>query len=272
MRGVLACLLVLFGISACSSQDNGANKTQKLLITGSSTLAPLVQELAKAFERQNNGVRIDVQAGGSSRGIADTRSGLAHIGMVSRAVTAAEQDLKAWPLAYDGVGIIVHQDNPLSQLSRQQVIDIYRGTINNWSELGGRGAITVIHKAEGRSTLEVFLQHFGLKNSEIQADVIIGDNEQGVKMVAGSPEAIGYVSIGTAEVDQRLGVPVKLVALDGVEANSLNVANGRFPLTRELNLVTHGDLTPLARRFIDFARSQQAQLIIQEQSFVAAAP
>lgn len=257
-----------FGQSATSS----ANKEQlsgKLTLTGSSTVAPLVAETGKRFEALNPGVRVDVQSGGSARGIADARSGLADIGMVSRALKDEERDLQSFVIARDGIGMIVHRDNVVPALSDAQVVGIYLGRIGDWSEVAGKGGrITVINKAEGRSTLELFLHHFKLKNSEIKAHVVIGDNQQGIKTVAGNPGAIGYVSIGAAEFEAGQGTPIKLLPIGGVEATVENVRNGSFPLARPLNLVTRAEPVGLVKAFIEFARSRELHGLIEAQFFV----
>jgi phosphate transport system substrate-binding protein len=240
-----------------------------LTITGASTVAPLVAEIGKRFEARYPKVRVDVQSGGSSRGIADARSGLADIGMVSRALKNEEADLNGFAIARDGVGIILHSDNPVHKLSDQQVIDIYLGKIVDWSEVGGNAdRITVVNKAEGRSTLELFCHYFKLENRQIKAHVVIGDNQQGIKTVAGNPGAIGYVSIGTAEFEAGKGTPIKLLAVGGVEATVENVRNGTFPLSRPLNLVTKDPPIGLAKAFIEFARSEDVHDLIEAQFFV----
>lgn len=241
----------------------------KLVITGSSTVAPLVLEIAKRFEKRNPGVRIDVQSGGSSRGIADARTGLADIGMVSRKLKPDERDLFPVTVAMDGIGIIVHRSNPLQTLTDKQLIAIYTGQVRNWREVGGYDrAITVVNKAEGRSTLELFLLHLGLKNSQIRAQVVIGENQQGIKTVAGNPGAIGYVSIGAAEFETRQGMPIRLLPLGNVAATVSHVRDGRFPLSRPLNLVTKGRATGLARRFTDFACASDVHDLVTAQFFV----
>ncbi|ALP51882.1 ABC transporter substrate-binding protein [Candidatus Tenderia electrophaga] len=242
----------------------------RLTLTGSSTVAPLALEIGKRFEKQNSGVRVDVQTGGSTRGVIDARSGLADIGMASRGLKPTEADLDAHIIALDGIGIILHRDNPVAALSDDQVIAIYTGRITNWQEAGGEDArITVVNKAEGRSTLELFLQHFRLKNSAIKPHVIIGDNQQGIKTVAGNPNAIGYVSVGTAEFEAARGTPIKLLPMAGIAASVENVRNHRFPLSRPLNLATKGKPSALAQRFIDFAQSGAVDDLIESQYFVA---
>lgn len=253
-----------------SASADGAALSGKLTLTGSSTIAPLAGEIAKRFETLHPGVRIDVQTGGSSRGIADATSGLTDIGMASRTLKDSESHLTATTIARDGIAVIVHAENPTGELTRQQVIDIYTGGINDWSEVygAGQGSITVVNKAEGRSTLELFLKYFALDNPEVQADVVIGDNQQGVKQVAGNTGAIGYVSIGTAEFSARDGVPIKLLPMGGVPASIQSVKSEAFPLSRPLNLVTRGEVSPLTQAFLDFASSSAVNDLVEGQYFV----
>jgi phosphate transport system substrate-binding protein len=146
---------------------------------------------------------------------------------------------------------------------------MFTGNITRWSTVGGTDArITVVNKAEGRSTLELFLDYFQLKNSMIKPHIIIGDNAQGIKTVTGNRNAIGYVSIGAAEYEVRRGAPFRLLALDDVEASVANVHNGIFPLSRPLNLVTATAPSNLAQQFIVFAQSSQVHDLIKAQYFV----
>ncbi len=241
----------------------------KIVLTGSSTVAPLAAEIGKQFEQDNPGVRVDVQSGGSSRGIADARAGVADLGMVSRSLGADEPDLRAFPIALDGIAMIVHESNPVSELSESQIEQIYRGDVDSWQAVGGAAKpITVVNKAEGRSTLELFLKYLDLEAADVKADVVIGDNEQGIKTVAGNQNAVGYVSIGSAENSIEQGVPIKLVKIDGIEASTATVKGGQFPISRELNLVTPNELTDEASAFVEFAQSPDAYEIIETQYFV----
>jgi phosphate transport system substrate-binding protein len=114
----------------------------------------------------------------------------------------------------------------------------------------------------------LFSQYFKLKNTDIKAQVVIGDNEQGIKTVAGNPNAIGYVSIGSAENSVANGESVKLLPVGGVPATTANVQNGTFPISRPLNLVTKTEPQGLAKEFINFAQSQQVSDIVKKQNFV----
>lgn len=249
--------------------DTASSKTEKLVLTGSSTVAPLAAEIGKRFESLNPNVRIDVQTGGSSRGVNDARSGLADIGMASRALKPEEAELKSYTIALDGIGIILNAANPVTALDKQQIIDIFTGKTTHWKDLGGNDApITVVNKAEGRSTLELFLHYFGLQNTDIKAQVVIGDNQQGIKTVAGNPDAIGYVSVGAAEYEAGHAAAIKLLPLDSIEASVENVRNGSFPLSRPLNLVSKNEPTGVAKAFIDFASSGEVNDLIEAQYFV----
>ena len=262
--GWVLALCMAVGLNSTALAD-----AQKLVLTGSSTIAPLALEIGKRFEKLNPGVRVDVQSGGSTRGVNDARAGLADIGMASRTLNPEERDLIAHRIAMDGIGIILHQKNPVKSLYDEQIRAIYTGKITNWQQLGGEDRkITVVNKAEGRSTLELFLHHFLLKNPQIRAHVVIGDNQQGIKTVAGNVGAIGYVSIGTAEYEEAHGTPIHLLPMAGVPATVANVRAGRFPLSRPLNLLCQGAPAGLAKRFIEFAQSAAVDDLVTAQYFV----
>ncbi len=267
----LAISLILC-LNSCAEQQKAGSKPQKLTITGASTIAPLVSELGKRFEKQNPGTRIDVHTGGSARGLTDARQGLADIGMVSEALTPEEQKgMQVFLIGRDGVSIIVHADNPLDKIVKNQVVAVYTGKINNWKDLGGKDApITKVHKAEGRSTLKLFLDYFGVDNKAVIADVVVGDDQQGVKTVAVNPNAIGYISIGSAEQDIKQGVKVKLLTLDGVKASSATVEDQSFPLLRQLNLVIKGQPTALTKQFINFTQAKENYDIFHKENFIPA--
>jgi phosphate transport system substrate-binding protein len=271
---VVASALSGCGIDSSASSPPGGEGTTlsgKLVLTGSSTVAPLAVEIGKRFEAQHPEVRVDVQTGGSSRGIADAQSGIAHIGMASRSLKPDElaSGLLSQRIAVDGICLIVHADNPSDTLTNEQVVSIFTGKINNWKEVGGADTeIVVVNKAEGRATLEVFLKYFQLDNSQIAADVIGGENQQVIQTVAGNPAAIGYVSIGEAEAEHAAGTPIKLLAAGGIAPTRKNVAADSFPITRPLNLVTNGEATGLAEAFISFAQSEEVHDLVKQQGFV----
>jgi phosphate transport system substrate-binding protein len=248
-----------------------AQKKQTIVVTGASTIAPLMQEIAHRYEQLNPAVLIDVQTGGTSRGISDVRRKIADVGMASRALFPDEKDVAPYLLGRDGIAMIVHKTNPVATLSEDQVRQIYRGEATNWKAFGGNdAAITIVNKAEGRSTLDVFLAYTKLTVKEIKAHVVIGDNEQAIKVVTGNPRAIGYVSVGTAEYHIHNQAPLKMIGLGRVAPSTENVANGTYAAARELNLVTNGAAPPAPHvaAFLTFATSEKNHDLVREYFFV----
>ncbi len=265
---LLCHIAVIFSFLSISAHSKDIEKI-KLNISGSSTIAPLASELAKAFELKYPNYRIDVQSGGSSKGLADVRNKLSDLGMVSRDLTEKEAEFHGTPIAYDGIAIIAHKDNPIFELNSQQVVSVYTGKYTNWKELGGADQpITVVNKAEGRSTLELFLQFFNLKNSDIKAKIIVGENEQAIKLIGGNKWSIGYVSIGSAEYASKISKTIKTLRLNGVDATLANVTNRTYPIRRTLNFVNDSKNTEKVKRFLAFFKEPEAVRIIEDQFFV----
>lgn len=272
----LCCWLLLITLTVasfgCFTAGNGSN-VRTLVVTGSSTVAPVLAEIARRYESQHPEIRINVQTGGSGKGIADVRAGIADIGMASRPLQSDESDLISHSIALDGVCLIVHAENPVIELSRDQVQQIYRGEVSDWSSFGGpETEIIVVHKAEGRATLEVFLEHFDLHNPQVQADVIVGDNEHAIKTVAQVPGAVGYVSIGTAAADVAAGASIRLLPLNGVPATVDAVASGEFSMKRPLNLITTSVVNKQVAEFLKYCQSEQVHDLVVAQQFVPTQP
>ncbi|MFK8137798.1 MAG: phosphate ABC transporter substrate-binding protein [Bdellovibrionales bacterium] len=241
----------------------------RIELTGSSTVAPVTKEIGRAFERLNPNTQVNIQTGGSSRGVADARRGLVDIGMASRSLKHKEKGLSVYTIALDGIGIIVNHQNSIKEIAPENIVKIYRGEIVNWKELGGVDQqITVVSKAAGRSTLELFLKYFNIKYGELKPQIIIGDNEQGIKNVESNSGAIGYVSIGAAQYSSKSRGKIKLLDLNGVKASVQTVRDGTYPLSRPLNLLTKSPAEGEVKEFIDFTRSAKARDIIESQYFV----
>lgn len=259
----------LFTIMVSALIGTTAYAKDKLVLTGSSTVAPLVLEMAKRFEKSHSSIRIDVQTGGSSRGVNDTRKGLADIGMASRKLSEKETDLKFFTIALDGVAPVVHKDNPIKNITDAQFRDIFIGKITNWKELGGIDAkIVVVNRAEGRSELKMFAKRQNINVSDIKAALIVGENAHCIKSVSKNKNSISYISVGHALKEMELGVPIRLLALNGVEANMENVASGRYPFARPLNLVVNSEPAGMKKSFIEFTLSKNVRDLIESQSFV----
>lgn len=264
---------VLFGAMISVSSMVSADPHNDVKLSGSSTVAPVLLEIANRYEKENSVGRVYVESGGSSKGIADLRKGLSDIAMVSRDLKQEEIDLGlvAHTIARDGIAVVVHKDNPISNLTEQNISDIFSNKINNWSELGGDDKdITVISKAEGRATFVVFMDFFNFSPSDIEADVIVGENAQMIKTISSMTQGIGYVSIGAAAMDIEMGSPLKLISLSNVEASVASVANNTYVPTRPLNLVTFSDYDAGVEELIEYSQSDVVSDLITELTFTPA--
>ena len=269
------CSLAFFAAAPDSARANGVDGDPgppgHLTVSGSSTMAPLLAAIARRFrERVDARAEIVVTRGGAARGIANVRANENDIGMVSRGLTREEADLKAFPIARDGLCMLVHRDNALvRQLSNAQIADIYTGRIANWKVVGGGNApIHVISYEDGYSSLELFVQYFKVDKAAIRAHAIVSGDQEIILAVSEDPDAIAYTSIGQAERGLAKSRKIRLLPLGGVAASNATVQSRAFPLLRPLLLVTKGPPTGLAKRFIDYSMSAEVVDLIREQEFV----
>ena len=281
---VLASLAIIVAVVGCNVNEFGGSSTKrdgnglqgKLVLTGSSTVAPLVQQIAEKFEKLHPGVRVDVHTGGSSRGIRDTQKDAADIGMSSRALNADESEsLEQTVIAWDGVAFIVHQDNVVDQLSTEQLRKIYTGKIDSWSDVGGsKQRIVVSNRSNGRSELELVCDYLNLKHGDIKPDVVDGETQQSLMTVINNKKAIAYTSVGAAQDAIDRGEKIKLLPLGNVVASPATVQSGEFPLARPLILLTKSDTSAsadenmLTEAFLKFATSDDVSDEIAGLGFV----
>ncbi|MGD1862947.1 MAG: phosphate ABC transporter substrate-binding protein [Phormidesmis sp.] len=253
-------------MSACSPAPS---ERQQLVLTGSSTVAPLIAEIAERYQTDHPDVVFDIQTGGSNKGAEDVRAGLNDIGMMSRSLNPDETDLTTFTIAQDGISILLNQSAVVNTLERQQIIDIFTGKVTNWQQVGGNDApIQVLSKNVNHATVGLFAKYFELEPEQIVATQLVGDNEEVIETVLGNPAAIGYVSVGAAEYKIVHGMPLKLMSLEGIAATIRKVSQGVFPLSRPLNLVTAKAPEGLEKDFIEFSCSSAVEDIIQAQAFV----
>jgi phosphate transport system substrate-binding protein len=265
-------------ITAASAEDAAKNPAStplaaalsgKLTLAGSSTMAPMMAEIARRFSLLHPNAVIDVRSGGSKVGIESARTGQADIGMVSRPLEPSEEDLLAFPVGRDGVALIIHRDNRIRNLSKAQAKQVFLGRVSNWRELGGSSApVDVLLAEEGRGATELLLSYFELHYRDLKGKVVPGDNRPRVAAVTSDPNAIVFVSMGHAERAAAAGEPIRLVAIDGVQPSSKTVRSGDHQLSRPLILLTKDFPKGVAKAFISFALSSQATETIKKHDFV----
>lgn len=207
-------------------------------ISGASTILPVISKIAPIFEKQT-GIKIKYKGGGSSKGLSDLRNQLSDIAMVSRVLSEKEREGNQVNLiAYDAVAITANQNNPVKSLTTEQIRKIFTSQIINWSSLTNLNhTITPIIIRQGRATRKVFDQFFKLENHTFSNNFVIGPNMEGIAFVASDPSAIGYVSVGEVVRLSKLGMPIKAIPIDGIEATKKNILSGLYPLKRPLNLL-----------------------------------
>ncbi|HNF92115.1 MAG TPA: phosphate ABC transporter substrate-binding protein [Accumulibacter sp.] len=265
--------VVLFAMTAVTLSPPLA----ALDISGASTVQPVVEKLIPLFTAQG-GESVKLSGGGSGAGVKNTLSGTSQIGMVSRELHADEKStLKNTVIAMDALAIIVNKDNPVSSLTKAQLVDVYSGKINNWQALGGPDRPLIrVSKEVGRSTLELFEHYTGLlspdrkksdKPTISKQTYIIGSNLEALTLVGGLSGAIGYVSVGTARSLVHAGMPVKVVALEAIDPSDEAIRSRRYPIVRPLNLVYARESDSI-NSFLELARSEDGQKVVKSLGFL----
>jgi phosphate transport system substrate-binding protein len=230
----------------------------RLSISGSSTVAPLISDIARRFESTHTDIKIEVQSVGSAKGIADLRAGACDIALISRPLLDNERELFYFPIARDGVAVIVHRDNRVKDVTAEQLTSILIGRITNWKALGGRDApINLIGRGKGQGSTEIILSHLHLKIEQFRRRQILLTNPDAIKAVAADPNAVTVTSVGESERSARAGVPIKLLSYNGVAASSTTVRKNIYDLSRPLALVTRNLPQGLQKQFIDYATSDR---------------
>ena len=233
---LLCGAVVVSGLAVgCGSGDDEKGGTSKITVSGSTSVGPTMEVLAQAYEK-NNDVKIEVQQVGSSAGIKNTIEGTSDLGMSSRDLKDEEaQSVDGTQIAIDGIAVVTHKDNKVTDLTIDQVKDIFMGKITNWKEVGGEDAQICDGSGAVKSTIQ------------------------------GNKNAIGYISFGYVKDD------IKSVKIDGVEANDDNVVNGTYAISRPFLVVNKKDnLSEEAKSFVDFILSEEGQNIVSEEGFIKA--
>lgn len=285
--GVLAMILMMvFALTACGGGSDSASTTETTTstestttetstdttaeeftvnVSGSTSVLPLAQELADAFEAKYPNARINVNGGGSSQGVKDVVEGISDIGNTSRNLKDSEKEynLAEHVIAYDGIAVAVHPSNPVTSLTTEQVQGIFKGEITNWSEVGGNDEeIVVISREDGSGTRGAFEEILKLEDdngSLVKEDALIFNGNGGVKAALASKEnAIGYLSLGV--VDES----VTAVEIDGVAPSVETIKGGSYPVSRPFLMNTPQEITEGAQMYIDFILSAEGQAIVEE--------
>jgi len=254
---LLTTLLVTLSVilPGCSKNLSGT-----ITEAGSTTVQPLAEELAQAFMDKNADIKITIQGGGSSTGVKSAADGTVDIGAASRELKDSEKNLGlvVHVLAKDGIAIIPHSSQAVTNLTLEQIKQIYSGEITNWSEVGGADRnINVVSREEGSGTRTAFEEMVMGADAVITATAILQSSNGAIRTtVAGDPDAIGFLSFG------YLDTTVKAISVNGIAGTVANAKNGTYPIVRPLLLLTKGEPTGLVKEFIDYCLSDAGQEIV----------
>jgi len=259
---LLSIALALIFLSAC-----GMRSGDMVVVAGSTSVLPYAEILAEAYMHLHEDEDIDVQGGGSSAGITAAESGIAAIGMSSRALKESERGLWSIEIAKDGLAVIVHPSNPVSDLTLEDIRAIYTQDIASWGMLGGRDAkIHIIAREEGSGSRSAF-EDLVMEKHEINPRAIVQASNGAVRqLVSDDPNAIGFISLGLVEEGEK---PVKALRMHGVEPTRENVINGSYELFRPFLFVAKGEPEGAAMRFIEFILSPEGRRILTDEGLVA---
>ncbi len=260
--GTLAGMMILTA-AGCSQQETGTVSTD-----GSTSMEKVIGALGEAFEGNNPGVSFTYNPTGSGSGIQAVSEGRCDIGLASRALKDDEKanGLTETVLAYDGIAMVVHPDNPVTDLDVETIAKIYTGEITNWKDVGGSdAAIVVIGREAGSGTRDGFESITDTEDACQYRQELTSTGDV-ITAVSQNPDAIGYASLAS------VGDTVRTLNVGGVTPTEDTVKDGSYVIQRPFMLVTKtdGELSEAAQAFFDYAISADAAPLISQAGAVAA--
>jgi len=265
--------IVAFASAAALLFTSATTKADRLVIKGSDTLgAKLVPQLAEQFKSQHGDATFDIAAEGSTTGFAALIDNTAQIGMASRPAKAEEiaaakakgVTLKETTVAYDGMAVIVNEGNPVKNLTKKQVEQIFTGQVSDWSAVGGAGgAISIYTRNTSSGTYSEFKEMAMKKRDYAPSSQKMAGNEQIAAEVGKNPNGIGYVGLAYTKAKG-----VKVVSIDGALPSVESVQKKQYPYSRATFYYTNGEPTALVKDFVDFTLSDAGQKIVANVGFV----
>ena len=284
---VAVLLIILSGCNGNRENDPGGSTTSEGIVTivnkGSDTLVNLALAWAEAYHRLYPSVEISVTGGGSGTGIAALINGTVDIANASRQIKSEELaqaesnggNPVEFVVAKDAIAIIVNRNNPVNQLSIEQLSDIYSGEINNWSDLGGEDRVIVRLSRETNSGTHVFFLENVIRMGNLDdktlfaSDTLLLPSSEGITSeVRDNPNAIGYDGLGYVTPE------VKVIAVAGVSSNEYilpsadSVNAEQYPIARDLYMYTNTEPTGKVADYINWIMTPESQTIVTQLGFV----
>ena len=294
MKSVRLILLVsLLFLTACGpSTSQPASPTQAsayIQNKGSDTMVNLALAWAERYQAEHSDISLSVTGGGSGTGIAALVNGTVDIANASRAMKSEEkQQAEAngitpveFTVARDAIAVIVNPENPVRQLTLQQISDIYSGRYNNWTEVGGDDRPIVRLSRETNSGTHVYFLETVLRLGDktnptlFSTDTLLLPSSEGIiNEVRQNPNAIGYDGLGYVPPDLMDSVIAVARTADGpyVIPSIATVNDNSYPVARDLYMYTAGEPSGAIKDYLDWILSPEAQAIVADLGFVPIKP
>ena len=252
--------LSLFAGCGQKANDNGTTTGGTVSTDGSTSMEKVIGALGESFMEANSGTTFTYNPTGSGSGIQAVSEGRCDIGLSSRALKDDEKasGLKETTLALDGIAIIVNPQNPVQDLTLEQIAKIYTGEITNWKDVGGNDAeIVLIGREAGSGTRDGFESITDTKDACQYRQELTSTGDV-ITTVSQNPNAIGYASLAAIKDS------VKALTVNGVAPTEATVKDGTYLVQRPFVLVTKEGvaLSETAQKFFDFATSADAASVI----------
>ena len=255
--GIALCLIGLLIFAGCSRGAVELSGPVHLKVTGSTSMQPLVEELAQAYAERHKQATITVEGRGSLQGIELVRQGKVDIGMASSWKEPQDTSLWSTPIALDGIAIVVHPQNRVEGLTMLQLKDVFFGRTWDWRDARGKsGEILVVSREDGSGTRAVFEELVMQGQRVTLTAVVMPSSRAVVEYVAEHPQAIGYVSMG------QLAQEVKVLEIEEAAPTPDSVRQGEYHLLCPLFLITRQEPTGAIKGFVDFVLSPTGQSIV----------
>ncbi len=284
--GLAAVAAALAALAGCGGGKPAAGPERTILQNkGSDTMVNLAQVWAERYKEVAPDVEVEVSGGGSGVGIAALIRGTVDLVNSSRDMKPEEIEQakrntaktpKGFVVGYDALAVYVHKDNPLSEVTLEQLAEIYKegGTITRWAQLGTKipgvrdDAIVLVSRQSSSGTYEFFREHVLAKHDFRLGSRDLNGSKEVVELVGTTPTAIGYSGMGYATAAVKM---LRLASQGGASAIAPSVAavnDKSYPLARSLHIYTLGEPEGAAKRYIDWILSAEGQKIVEETGYV----
>ena len=277
----ITCLL----LCSCAPSSQGSTDSTATTIEnkGSDTIVNLALAWAERYQGEHPDIRISVTGGGSGTGLAALINGTVDLANASRQIKAEEisqaESNGIQPVEYviarDAIAIIVHPDNPVNELTLQQISDIYSGRISNWKEVGGEDRPIVRLSRETNSGTHVYfletVLRLGKKDDKTlfsMNTLLLPSSEGIISEVRQNPNAIGYDGLGYVPADVKKIAVAKSAGEAAVLPSVDTVNDGTYPIARDLYMYTAGEPTGILKTYLEWILSPEAQQIVFDLGFV----